>query len=304
MKKNKLINLGIVLSGLSIVSVIVGNEISNKLLKPKKKSFKEWFDVNSEKEHYDEKYYLNASREAFKVVSEDNYEIFGEYIACPVESDKTIYYLHGYGVNRAESIWFLKAYHDCGYNVVIYDHIGSGDSGGDYSTMGVKESRDLYTVKQFIEKRYGKSVKTALHGMSMGASTAMYYGELYGDVDCIIADCGYSNMNDIVVHQFKEQFNLPKFPFVNLANIGLKLKAGYTLKDVNCLKSVSSGNYKNIKLLIIHGGDDEFTPVKMAYELDKACIGEHYLEIIEGAKHANSYKTNPKKYEELMKKVL
>ncbi len=304
MKNKKIINLGIALSGLTLVSVVVGNKISDALLKPKKREFKDWLDENSEHEQYDEKYYFDASREEFKVLSEDGYYIVGEYLACPVESDKTIYYLHGYGVNRAEAIWFLKAYHDCGYNVVIYDHIGSGDTGGDFATMGVRESRDLHTVRQFIEKTYGKPAKIALHGMSMGASTAMYYGEIYGDVDCIIADCGYSNMNDIVIHQFKEQFKLPKFPFINLANIGLKLKAGYTLKDVDCLKSVSSENYKDIKLLIIHGRDDKFTPVEMAYELDKACIGEHYLEVIEGAEHATSYKTDPEKYVELMKKVL
>ncbi len=290
--------------------VIIGNTFSNQLLLPGRSYFDDYFKSYSTKDYYDSSEYEMCTKSPFEVKTEDGYILRGEFLTPtyygegePV-NDKIVYYLHGYSSNRAQGVWFLQEYFDLGYSVVLYDHVASGDSGGKYSTMGVNESRDLQLVREYIETTYGTPEVTTLHGISMGASTAMYYGELYGNVDYIIADCGYSNMKEEVIYQFQEQFNYPNFPFINLANIGLRLKAGYTLDDVNCLKSVASDNYKDIKLLIIHGEADKFTPVKMAYDLDAAAIGEHQLEIFEGVEHARSYEDDPKRYSMLMTQFL
>ncbi len=310
MKKLKLlipISIGaILLAG----CFVIGNVFSNQLLLPGRSTFDDYFNANSSNDYYDASEYEMCTKTPFEVESPEGYIIRGEFLTptyygeAEPATDKIVYYLHGYSSNRAQGIWFLQEYFDLGYSVVLYDHVGSGDSGGEYSTMGVNESRDLQLVREYIEKEYGTPGITTLHGISMGASTAMYYGEKYGGVDYIIADCGYSNMKEEVIYQFQEQFNFPNFPFINLANIGLKLKAGYTLEDVNCLKSVASENFKDIKLLIIHGDADKFTPVKMAYDLDAAAIGEHQLEIFEGVDHAASYQAYPKRYGMLMSNFL
>ncbi len=298
--KTKIIVTSSIALVLTTASAIMSNIISSKLLMPRRDTFKEGLDKYGKNPIYNSKYYLQQNANVFKIPSNENYDLHVEYLKCPTKSNKTIYYLHGYGSTRAQAIWFLEKYHNLGFNVVIYDHIGSGDSGGTYSTLGVKECRDLKTVKNYIELKYGKSEIVALHGISMGASTAMYYGELYGDVDYIIADCGFSTMKDIVTHQLKVKFKLPKFPFIPLANIGVKLKAGYTLNKVNCIKSISSENFKKIKLLIVHGSEDAYTPKEMAYKLYEMAIGITELEIFEGAKHSDCYQSNPTRYEKLM----
>ncbi len=307
--KNKIINKkGIIISAallvLIIPSIVIGDVFSNQLLLPERDTFEKGFNTYGKNKNYDREYYLNQKVDTHNVLSEDGYDLYVEYLKCPTQSKKTIYYLHGYGVTRAQAVWFLEKYHELGYNVVMYDQIASGKSGGKYSTMGVKESRDLKTVKDYIENTYGKSEKVALHGISMGASTAIYYGEKYGGIDYIIADCGYSNMKDIVIYQYKQQFNLPNFPFINLANIGLKIKANYRLEDVNCIESIASNNFKDINVLIIHGEKDNFTPVHMAYELQEASVGNSKLEIFENAHHAECYQSETERYEKLMEKLL
>ncbi len=307
--KNKKLNKKVILLSstlllLTIPSVVIGNIFSDKLLLPSRDSFSDGFENYSKNQNYDGEYYLSQNVKSFDITSEDGYKLYVEYLECPTESNKTIYFLHGYGATRAQAIWFLQKYHELGFNVVMYDQIGSGESGGTYSTMGVKESRDLHTVKNYIETIYGNSEEIALHGISMGASTSIYYGEMYGGIDYIIADCGYSSMNDIVIYQYKKQYNLPNFPMIPLANIGLKLKANYTLQDVDCIKSVSSENYDNVKLLIIHGEKDDYTPVDMAYELQNATIGDSQLEIFKDAKHADCYQSDPQRYENLMEMFL
>ncbi len=307
--KNKIINKkALIISSalliLVIPSIIIGNVFSNELLLPERATFEDGFNTYSKNINYDNEYYLKQSIESHNILSEDGYDLYAEYLKCPTESNKTIYYLHGYGVTRAQAIWFLEKYHELGYNVVMYDQIASGKSGGKYSTMGVKESRDLKTVKDYIENTYGKSEKVALHGISMGASTAIYYAEKYGDIDYILADCGYSTMKDIVIHQYKQQFNLPNFPFINLANIGLKMKANYTLNDVDCLQSIASDELNNVDIVIIHGAQDNFTPVHMAYDLQQASTGNSKLEIFENADHADCYQSEPQRYERIMEQLL
>ncbi len=296
-KKTILLSVLVLLTG---ASIIIGNVFSDELLKPQSESFNNAFNRYSENINYDKEYYLSQNINSFEIPSEDGYKIYGEYLKCPTKSNKTVYFLHGYSSNRAQAVWFLEKYHELGFNVVMYDHVASGESGGEYSTMGVKESRDLKVVKDYIENIYGVSEEVALHGISMGASTAIYYGEKYGAIDYIIADCGYSTMKGIVNYQYKQQFDLPSFPFINLANIGLKLKGGYTLEDVNCLNSIKHENFNDIKTLIIHGDKDTFTPVSMAYELQEAAIGYSQLEIFENAEHADCYQSNPERYENLM----
>ncbi len=310
MKKKNLLFPILIIILLLIGCIIIGNVFSNQLLLPGRSSFSEYFEKYNMDLYYDASEYEICEKTAFEVESEDGYIIHGEFLTPTYygekqpSTDKILYFLHGYGSNRAQGIWFLKEYFDLGYSVVLYDHVGAGDSGGEYSTMGVNESRDLQLVREYIESTYGQPKVTALHGISMGASTAMYYGEIYGNVDYIVADCGYSNMRDEVIYQFKQQFDYPNFPFINLANIGLKLKAGYTLDDVNCLQSVASVGYKDIKLLIIHGDEDNFTPVQMAYDLDNVAVGEHQLEIFKNAAHAQSYQSNPTAYSNLLNSFL
>ncbi len=305
--KNKRFILPATISVALIAScVLIGNIFSNELLLPGRTYFEDYYNLNSLNEYYDSPDYEVCKKEPFEVISEDGYILRGEFLtptyygSYEPNNDKIIYYLHGYGSNRAQGLWFLEEYFNLGYSVVLYDHVASGDSDGEYVTMGVNESRDLQSVREYIENTYGTPEVTALHGISMGASTAMYYGELYGNVDYIIADCGYSTMKDEVIFQFKQQFNYPNFPFINLANIGLKLKAGYSLDDVNCLESVASENYEDIKLLIVHGDADAYTPVEMAYDLAEAAIGDCQLEIFPNADHAESYQTNPTRYSKML----
>ncbi len=285
---------------LSATGLTIADIFSKELLKPKRSTFDDDFYRYIKNLNYNSSFYLTSKADSFFIKSEDNYNLYIEYFKAPNKSKKTIYFLHGYSTTRAQSLWFLEMYHNLGFNVVIYDQIASGESGGCYSTMGVKESRDLKTIVDYIKKTYGESEITVLHGISMGASTAIYYGEKYGEIDYIIADCGYSSMRNIVLYQFKQQFNLPTFPFIPLTNLGLKFKANYTLNNINCLKSVASNNFNNIKLLIIHGKEDIFTPVSMAYNLYDASIGYCQLKIFENAGHANCYELNPIDYKEIV----
>ena len=55
-----------------------------------------------------------------------------------------------------------------------FDYTGSGISEGEYTTMGVNESKDLSAVIHYMAEKYNVK-KISLWGRSMGAVTGVYY---------------------------------------------------------------------------------------------------------------------------------
>jgi alpha-beta hydrolase superfamily lysophospholipase len=50
---------------------------------------------------------------------------------------------HGAGANRGNFIDFLSVFHTRGYNSLIFDARGHGDSDGHTCTFGLYETRDV-----------------------------------------------------------------------------------------------------------------------------------------------------------------
>jgi fermentation-respiration switch protein FrsA (DUF1100 family) len=80
---------------------------------------------------------------------------------------------------------------------------------------------------------------------------------------------------------------------MQLSNIVVKMKAGYSLEDASAIEQV-----KNSKtpILFIHGDKDDFVPYSMMDELYNATSSDKEKLTIEGAGHDHSYLVNPKLY--------
>lgn len=67
---------------------------------------------------------------------------------------------------------FAKQYYKAGFNILMPDLRGHGDSEGQYTTMGYYESVDVIDwIKEIIKK--DPDALIVLHGISMGAATVM-----------------------------------------------------------------------------------------------------------------------------------
>ena len=104
---------------------------------------------------------------------------------------------------------------------------------------------------------------------------------------------GYTSAWSVFVHQLNALFGLKPFPFMQLSNIVVKMKAGYSLEDASAIEQV-----KNSKtpILFIHGDKDDFVPYSMMDELYNATSSDKEKLTIEGAGHDHSYLVNPKLY--------
>lgn len=298
-KKTALIYTG----ALGILSVgalsIIGNYFYNLALNPK--TSKDVIFGNSEKSTSGEivnetliwllekSNYTNTYIESFDKLKLHGYKILNEN-----PTDTWVITVHGYTSKGIEMSNYAKNFYDMGYNVLIPDLRGHGESEGKYIGMGWHDRLDILSWINLIIKDNTKA-KIILHGVSMGAATvSMLSGEeLPMNVKAIISDCGYTSVWNQFSHQLKSMYSLPNFPVMNASSITIKLKTGYSLKEASALKQVAKSK---TPMLFIHGDKDDFVPYHMMDELYNAANCEKEKLTIIGAGHAKSSKVNPELY--------
>ncbi|GAK47291.1 hydrolase [Secundilactobacillus oryzae JCM 18671] len=218
------------------------------------------------------------------------------YIPAKEQSLKTVIISHGYKGNRETMANFAKMYYDMGFNVLLPDDRAHGDSAGQYISFGWLDRLDYINWINSVIQRDGEQSKILLFGVSMGGATMeMLSGEnLPNQVKAIVADCGYSSIEEELVYLLKEQFHLPKYPFEPLVSTINRRRLGYYLGDVSSKEQLA----KNRKpILFIHGANDTYVPAEMAYENYQATKAPKQLWIVKGASHAESFWKNPAKYQ-------
>lgn len=303
MKGKKLLKAAAVTAGIATAaSGFVHYEVLNKNGKifkiVAKKKFEDEIDKRRMFEDTDNvRWADNVEFEKFTIINDRGQNIRAFYVPAEKPSDVFVLFSHGYrSTHMSEFKFQMKYFHDKGYNIFLVDHQASGESDGTQITFGHHESVDLLTWIDFMKDAFGEDIQIILYGISMGSATVMMTSgmdELPDNVKCTIADCGYTSMLDEFDFNLKGMigFSKPVLKAVNLVN---KVVAKYDFGDVSPAESVKNAK---VPILFIHGADDDFVPTYMVCTLYNNCTSEKDLLIVEDAKHAESYQTNPKLYE-------
>ena len=233
-----------------------------------------------------EKWVRSADSEEVSVTTEDGYRLLGRAFYQEGESHDWVLLLHGYTGWKEEMYPIAFEYAERGYQVLVPDMRCSGESEGDFIGMGWTDRKDNLLWLQTILKK-DKNARIVIHGQSMGGACAlMMTGEdLPDNVKAVVSDSAYTDAYSIFKKQLKDWFHLPGFPLVDGADLMLQIRGGYSLKKASALDAVKKST---IPLLIIHGEEDVFVPVEMAYTLYDAADCEKELLIVEGAGHAQA----------------
>lgn len=251
------------------------------------------------------KWYLDSKKQKWYMKSASgNYKLDANYIPDG-NSKKTVIILHGYMNNKDTMGPYAALFHKLGYNTLQPDARAQGQSQGKYIGYGWVEKSDVKKwIKQIINRTHAK--KVVIFGVSMGGATAMMTSgeKLPKQVKAVIEDCGYTDVKDEIEHEAKSLYGMPtvpRFPLVEILSGINRVRVGYFLKDGSSINQLK----KNTRpILFIHGAKDTFVPTKMVYANYKADHSKKELWLVPGAKHAKSFATHPKAYEEHVKKFL
>jgi fermentation-respiration switch protein FrsA (DUF1100 family) len=287
-------------------------------------SYQDAYDTEKEKgflEGYD-----SLEKEEIMIPSFDGYELHGEVILREglkesegiEESDgrngsdgsdgshgagskeRFVILTHGYTYNRLGSVKYMNLYRKMGYSCIQYDLRGHGANAKCPVTMGLKESKDLLAVIDWVHERYGENIILGLHGESMGSASQTLALREKPRVDFVVNDCGFAELTEVLRGQLSKRFHLPAF-LVSTASILNKIYYKYSYQEV---RPVDALKENQVPICFMHGREDTFIPYQHSELMAETTKGYQEVHLYEDADHALSFEKHPKEYEENLKAFL
>jgi len=166
--------------------------------------------------------------------------------------------------------------------------------------MGYYESYDLKKWLHYATRNYGAKINILLHGVSMGAATAIMVTRFRESkqVKTLILDSCFTNFKDSLKLSIKKQYLRIFLPGISITSyIFLK----FFLKDINPHKYI-----KNVCIptLFIYGTNDKVITTKMTDKLfTDIKTKDKDLLIVEDARHAKAFEYNKDAYTKSVVKI-
>ena len=248
-------------------------------------------------EWYEEQEFEEVSME-----SHDELWLAGDFLRSEESSGKAVILVHGFRGEREEMGDFVQFYHEQGFDVLIPDARGHGQSEGDYMGFGWHDRLDLVQWSQLLVEEM--DIRTMLlHGHSMGAAAVLMASgeELPPEVDGIIADSGYTSANDILSYQLQNIYGLPAFPLIPVTSGITRIRSGFSFGEASAVKQAEKNERP---LFLVHGERDELVPVSMSREIHEAAGNQSVLWTVPDAGHVKSYTVATGEYQERLKEFI
>jgi alpha-beta hydrolase superfamily lysophospholipase len=183
---------------------------------------------------------------------------------------------HGLFESKHSMLHLVPWLHEAGYNVMLFDFRGHGQSDKAPTTVGRKEVLDVKAALDWLE---GEGVGEGVGGigMSMGAAALVNTAVQDDRLDALVLDSLFANWNDT---DFAKDYRLPP---------------GWLVPDVPNPEDLMP--HIHVPVFIIHGTADILTKVEHAYRLYESANEPKYLWINDSG-HAWSSWTYPDAYRE------
>lgn len=119
---------------------------------------------------------------------------------------------HGHIASKSAVLVEAEAFYKLGYNVLLIDFRGHGNSDGDYCTIGYKEAEDVKLAYDFLKGQGNKNV--VLWGISMGAAAITSAFDKYDiEPNAVILELPFGSLYKAVEARV-HQMGLPALPIV------------------------------------------------------------------------------------------
>lgn len=245
---------------------------------------------------------LERPCEPVEVRSDDGLVLKGRFYAGE-KKDRFVIFMHGYRAHAfGDFCGIHSVFDEMGWNMLIIDERACGDSEGTTITFGVKERLDCRAWAEYLTNRFGRNIAIVLFGTSMGAATVMMASnlELPESVKAVIADCGFTSPQEIIMNTAKKQ-GFPDRLCWPFARMGLRLFGKFDPMESSARESVAQ---TALPVLIIHGTEDHFVPYEMSKELKKFGGSRVQVYSVPDAGHVQSYQFDPEGYAKTVRDFL
>ncbi|MBU1425883.1 MAG: alpha/beta hydrolase [Gammaproteobacteria bacterium] len=175
--------------------------------------------------------------EDIRLTASDGIGLHGWFVPAP-QPRGTVLFLHGNAGNISHRLDSLQMFHRLGYNTLIFDYRGYGNSSGTPTEQGTY--RDAEAAWRYLtEQRQVPACRIVLFGESLGGAIAAQLASTRKPAALVIAS-GFTSVPEMAQHLY------PYLPVRWLARIRYDTRA--------CLRTVTA------PVLIAHSPQDEIIP--------------------------------------------
>jgi alpha-beta hydrolase superfamily lysophospholipase len=209
-------------------------------------------------------------------------------------STSAVVVLHGVSANRYQVLDRARWLSALGYNVLLYDSRGCGESAPAAHSFGWHETRDLLGAVSWLQARGMTHIGCV--GFSQGAATILLAsGQLPASVRAVVAEGPYVTLQATIDDHFRSMTGHPSCFFGALIVPFAEWKLGMNIADVSPLREIPK---LKVPLYLIGGGADTLAPAAGVRQLYDAALCEKYLWVIDGAGHENYFSRVQDQYQQ------
>jgi len=208
---------------------------------------------------------------------------------------QTLVLAHGYGSNKSDMLAWAEPFHDR-YNLVLFDFRNHGQSSGDLTTVGVRESADLRAVIDWLEATK-EPTSIAVLGVSMGGATAIDEAARDDRIAAVILDSTHATLANALQARLERASYPLSLPGAWSILLGALLRTGEDMSSADPEQAIE--RYGKGPSLIVSGGRDTAIGPDDAEDLLAAARsrgGDAELQICTEAGHADAIETCPEEY--------
>ena len=242
---------------------------------------------------------LNAKPyERVSILSHDGLRLSGRYYHTADGAPLAIL-CHGYrGTPARDFSGGAPMLMEMGYNVLMPEQRGTGESEGHAITFGIRESKDVRSWVDYAVRRFGSDTKICLVGISMGGTSVLMSAaeDLPANVKGIAADCPFDSPVRIIRDVAKKNAPLVGLLAGPAARMAAILFGHFRLGKLTAADGAAASK---VPILLIHGEQDRFVPEFMSRRIAEANPEMVTRVTFPGAGHGISYLADEERYKKI-----
>ena len=177
-----------------------------------------------------------------------------------------VIYLHANSSSRVEGINMKEYLLKNNINICTFDFEGSGQSDGEYISLGYHEKYQVKDIVDFVEKYPGVG-EIGLWGRSMGASTALIYASMDKRIKAIVVDSPFSDFRKLAKETCLAFLHIPGFLIEGAISVIGKSVYKKNKMKINDIKAINAVNKCYAPAMFIHARDDNMVNFQHSKDL-------------------------------------
>ena len=236
-----------------------------------------------------------ASRkwEPVEIAASDGAALKGLWLPCK-NAAGSILLLHDYANAPRDMAPVARWAEKRKLSILVVHERAHGESGGDYTSLGLLEADDAVLWSSKLEELSGGQ-PIILYGSGMGGAAVMQLANrsLPASVIAGVSEGGYPSVKEMIRHVMKFEFRMRVFPMLQFMGLFGQLIWHRTAGKLDAKESLKEAK---LPLLFAHGQADRKIPPEMSKDAHDACASQKKLVTCETAGHGACALAQPELY--------